>query len=304
MHPSGVHAPQAEGLTVVRSLLFVPGDSDRKMSKASGCGADVIILDLEDSVAPDRKGQARQTTADYVAGASQSAPTLCVRINALDTGHWEQDLRAIANAPPALILLPKAREGADVVKLAKALTAHGMPDTKLITLITEVPASLLRLDTYLNPPASLTAMTWGAEDLSVELGAQANRDAAGYFTSPYMMARNLALVTAAAAGVTAIDTVFTNFRDMEGLKREATEAARDGFTGKLAIHPAQVETINAAFTPTPEQTARAQAIISAFHEAGPGTGVVNLDGEMIDEPHRRQAENLLARASMYAKPSG
>ncbi|MGI9407550.1 MAG: HpcH/HpaI aldolase/citrate lyase family protein [Hyphomicrobiaceae bacterium] len=282
----------------MRSLLFVPGDSERKLAKAAASGADALILDLEDSVAPDRKTAARETTAAFLAsGDRTSSPRLCVRINGLDTDHWQHDLNAVVPGRPDMIMLPKARGGADVQTISAALDALETPETKLIVLATEVPVSLLRLETYVGASPRLEALTWGAEDLSVELGATANRDEAGRFTSPYQMARNLCLVTAAAAGVAAIDTVFTNFRDETGLVREAAEAARDGFTGKLAIHPAQIAPINAAFTPSPDEIARAKAILAAFAAAEPGTGVTSLDGEMLDEPHRRQAERLLARST-------
>jgi len=284
----------------MRSLLFVPGDSDRKLAGAPASGADALIIDLEDSVAPARKAAARETAAAFIISEMATSPPLCVRINALDTPHWQADLDAIAGARPPLVMLPKARGGEDISRLSSALLERGMSDTRLIALITEVPVSLLRLETYVDATPNLEALTWGAEDLSAALGAQVSRDVEGRFTTPYQMVRNLALITAAAAGVVAIDTVFTNFRDEAGLKREATEAARDGFTGKLAIHPAQVGLINAAFTPTDAQLERAHAILNAFAEAEAGTGVIALDGEMIDEPHRRQAERLVVRARHYA----
>ncbi len=280
----------------MRSLLFVPGDSEYKLAKAGACGADALILDLEDSVAPERKETARSVTQDYLKSNTSKSPRLCVRINNLETPFWQADLNAMSATPPSLIMLPKARGGADVRTLANALVERGMLETRIIALITEIPISVLRLETYLESADALEAVTWGAEDLSTELGARANRTEDGRFTSPYEMVRNLTLITAAAAGTSAIDTVFTNFRDTPGLEREAADAARDGFTGKMAIHPAQVDPINAAFTPTREQCARATAIINAFAAAPPGTGVINLDGEMIDEPHRRHAERLLARA--------
>lgn len=287
----------------MRSLLFVPGDNERKLEKAASCGADALILDLEDSVAPNRKLEARAMTLDYLKSAASQSPSLCVRINSLDTPIWRTDLDTIAAHPPALIMLPKARGGKDIQTLSEALAEHDMSDTRIIALVTETPVSILRMETYLDHAKTVEALTWGAEDLSVELGARTNRTEQGRFTSPYEMVRNLTLITAAAIGTTAIDTVFTNFRDTVGLEREAADAARDGFTGKMAIHPAQVAPINAAFTPTSAQCARAHAIIEGFKAAGDGVGVINLDGEMIDEPHRKQAERLLKRAEHYEKAS-
>lgn len=292
----------------MRSLLFVPADSERKLDKAASSGADALIIDLEDSVAPTRKPAARQMARDYLAsqnasgqaGATgQTSPALCVRINPLSGAYWTADLAAIADTPPDYVMLPKARDGADVAALSSALADHGMPATQIIALVTEVPVSVLRLDSYVTRTQNLAALTWGAEDLSVELGATANRDHTGHFTSPFRIVRDLTLITAAAAGVRAIDTVFTNFRDEAGLFHEAETAARDGFTGKLAIHPTQVAAINACFTPTAAQCDRARAVLDAFEDAGENAGVVSLDGEMIDEPHRRQAERILAAAERY-----
>ncbi|MBX6424773.1 MAG: CoA ester lyase [Variibacter sp.] len=286
----------------MRSLLFVPGDSPRKLDRGLGSGADALIVDLEDSVSLDRKPQARATTRDFLkqmAGAAQR-PRLLVRVNALDTALIDADLDAIVPGRPDAILLPKAEGGASVAHLDAKLAArealHGLPDghIRIIALATETAAALFQGATYRGASARLEALTWGAEDLSAALGAEANREADGRFTAPYVFARTLCLVAAAAAGVPAIDTVYVDFRDESGLRREAEEARRDGFAGKLAIHPAQVPLINEVFTPSPEAIAQARAIVEAF-AAQPGAGVTAIDGVMYDRPHLARAERLLAR---------
>jgi citrate lyase subunit beta / citryl-CoA lyase len=285
----------------MRSLLFVPADSDKKLAKGADSGADALILDLEDSVAADRKAGARATALAYLqqypAARTQS---LVVRVNALDTGLTDADLDGVVAGRPDAILLPKAGGGAAVTHLDAKLTAreaiHGLPDgaIKILALATETAAALFLCGTYRGASARLTAITWGAEDLSAELGAETNRDAAGRFTSPYMLARNLSLAAAAAARVQPIDTVYADFRNMEGLREESIEARRDGFTAKMAIHPAQVAIINEVFTPSPEMIATARAVVAAF-AANPSAGVVAIDGVMYDRPHLTRAERLLAR---------
>jgi citrate lyase subunit beta/citryl-CoA lyase len=288
----------------MRSLLFIPGDDERKLSKGVDSGADALILDLEDAVAAGRKQVAREISAGFIAQAKQPAarPQLYVRINALDTPHWEKDLAVVVASAPDGILLPKARSGEDVHKLSIAL-AHAEERAgaakgamRVIAIATEVPISLLQLHTYVGASARLLALTWGAEDLSAALGARGNREDDGRtWRSPYVLARNLCLLTAVAAGVEPIDTVFVNFRDLEGLGREAREAARDGFSGKMAIHPNQVASINAAFTPTAEEAALAAEIVQAF-AADPDAGVVAIRGSMVDRAHVVRAERLIARA--------
>jgi citrate lyase subunit beta/citryl-CoA lyase len=286
----------------MRSLLFVPGDSPRKLEKALQAGADALILDLEDSVAFSEKEGARRTTAAFLAEARQAAerPRLFVRVNALSTGLTDADLDGVMAGAPDGIMLPKAVGGPDVAhlgaKLAVREAEHGLDDggTRIVAIATETAASLFVLGGFAGASRRLAGLAWGAEDLSADLGAEVNRDEAGLFTEPFRLARNLMLFAAAAAEVDAVDTVFTNFRDPEGLARECREAQRDGFVAKLAIHPGQVPVINEAFTPAPEAVAQAKAIVEAFAQ-NPGAGVVGLNGEMIDQPHLKRSERLLRR---------
>ncbi len=284
----------------MRSLLFVPADSDKKLAKGADSGADALILDLEDSVAADRKAGARATALAYLRQYSSARKqSLVVRVNALDTGLTDADLDGVVAGHPDAILLPKAEGGAAVTHLDAKLTAreaiHGLPEgaIRILALATETAAALFLCGTYRGASARLTAITWGAEDLSAELGAETNRDAAGRFTSPYMLARNLSLAAAAAARVQPIDTVYADFRNMEGLREESLEARRDGFTAKMAIHPAQVAVINEVFTPSPEMIATARAVVAAF-AANPSGGVVAFWGVFSARPHRTRAWLLVA----------
>lgn len=289
----------------MRSLLFVPGDSDRKIAKALTSGADALILDLEDSVAADRKAAAREMTRDFVASAKvrEGRPRLYVRINSLATEYWSADLDGVMPAGPDGILLPKPRSGDDVHRLSLALDhaeeRSGLKQgaTRIMAIATEVPVCLLNMGSFVDASTRLEALTWGAEDLSAEVGSTATREMGGTFTSPYRLARDLCLFTAVAAGAQPIDTVFIDFRDQDGLRAEAAAAARDGFTGKLAIHPDQVEIINAAFTPSPREIARARDIVAMF-AASPEAGVISLNGQMYDRPHLTRAERVLARAGI------
>jgi len=286
----------------MRSLLFVPADSDKKLDKGMTSGADALLIDLEDSVAAQNKAAARKQAATFLAKHVPAAarPALIVRVNALASGLIDADLEAIVAARPDAILLPKAEGAASIQHLDAKLTAqealHGLPDghIKVIAITTETAASLFVAGTYRNASPRLKGLTWGAEDLSAELGAEANRDANGRFLDPYRLARTLCLAGAAAAQLQPIDTVYVDFRNTDGLRREAEEARRDGFTGKMAIHPAQVPVVNEVFTPSPEAIAKARAIVAAF-DAAPGTGTIGIDGVMYDRPHLARAQALLAR---------
>jgi citrate lyase subunit beta / citryl-CoA lyase len=288
----------------MRSLLFVPADGGRKLDKAMASGADAVIVDLEDSVAPDGKAKARQSAADFLKQAAplSSRPRLVVRVNGFATGLTDADLDAVVPAGPDAIMLPKAEGGASVIhadaKLAVREAIAGLPDghVKIVAIATETASALFLAGTFGSAGARLVGLTWGAEDLSAELGAEANRDADGNFLDPYRLARALCLAGAAAARVQAIDTIAADFRNLELLRRESEEARRDGFTGKMAIHPAQVPVINEVFTPTAEAVAKARAIVAAF-EQNPGKGTIGIAGVMYDRPHLERARQLLARAA-------
>jgi citrate lyase subunit beta/citryl-CoA lyase len=287
---------------MLRSLLFVPGDSPRKLDKAMQAGADALIADLEDSVAPDRKDNARRITLDFLRRARTEAnrPRLFVRVNGLTTGLTDADLDGVLAAAPDGIVLPKAVGGMDVSHLGGKLAVReanfGIDDgaTAIIAIATENARGLFALGTFAPASPRLAGMTWGGEDLSVDIGAETNRDDRGRYTEPYRLARSLTLFGAAAAGVDPIDAVYTNFRDEAGLFAECRDARRDGFVAKMAIHPAQVAVINDAFSPSPAAIAKARAIVDAFGRH-PGAGVVGLDGEMLDRPHLERAERLLTR---------
>jgi citrate lyase subunit beta/citryl-CoA lyase len=287
----------------MRSLLFVPADSDRKLEKSFSSGADALLIDLEDSVALAQKPQARERAAAFLRAnvSLVERPRLIVRVNSLTSGLIDDDLEALVGARPDAILLPKAEGAASVVHLDAKITTRealgGLDDghIRIIAIATETAASLFLAGTYRGASPRLIGLTWGAEDLSVELGAEANRDDAGNFLDPYRLARTLCLAGASSAQVQPIDTVYVDFRNDAGLKRESEEARREGFTGKMAIHPAQVAIINDVFTPTPEAIARAKAVVAAFAEK-PDAGAIGIDGVMYDRPHLARAQQLLARA--------
>ena len=287
---------------MMRSLLFVPADGGAKLDKAMASGADAVILDLEDSITPERKAQARAAALEFLKAAQtkKPRPRLLVRINGLDTGMIDADLEAVVAGRPDAIVFPKAEGGASVVHLDAKLTAReaiaGLPDggIKILAQAVESAAGLFLAGTFRDASARLIGMTWGPEDLSAELGAEANRDAAGQLTEPYRLARNMCLFGAAAAKLPAIETVYVDFRNSEGLRRDTQDARRDGFAGRLAIHPAQVAVINEVFTPSPEQIAQAKTVVAAF-AARPGAGAVGIDGKMYDRPHLLRAQALLAR---------
>jgi citrate lyase subunit beta/citryl-CoA lyase len=289
----------------MRSLLFVPADSTKKLDKAMTSGADALIVDLEDSVALDGKAQARHSATAFLKSAMTASPRpyILVRVNGLQTGLIDADLDAVAPMKPDAIMLPKAEGGTSVMhadaKLAVREAINGLPDghIKILALATETAAALFLTGTFAGSSARLSGLTWGAEDLSAELGAHANRDAQGRFLDPYRLARVLCLAGASAAQVPALDTVYVDFRNSEGFRRECEEAVRDGFAGKLAIHPAQVPIINEVFTPSPAAITHAQSIVDAF-AANPSAGVVGIGGVMYDRPHLIRAKQLLARAAL------
>lgn len=286
----------------MRSLLFVPADGGAKLDKAMGSGADGVIIDLEDSITPERKPHARAAALEFLRATAdkKDRPRLLVRINGLDTGMTDADLDAIVAGKPDAVVFPKAEGGSTVVHLDAKLTAReaiaGLPEgsIKILAQAVESAAGLFAAGTYRDVSRRLIGMTWGPEDLSAELGAEANRDEHGLLTEPYRLARNICLYGAAAAKLPAIETVYVDFRNSEGLRLDTEHARRDGFTGRLAIHPAQVAVINEVFTPTPAQIAKAKMVVAAF-AAKPGAGAVGIDGKMFDRPHLIRAQNLLAR---------
>ncbi len=292
----------------MRSLLFVPGDDERKLAKGLASDADALLIDLEDSVALSRKSVARMITRRFIAQsrAMASRPLLFIRVNAHDTGLVSEDLDAVMPAGPEGIMLPKSQSGDDVVllsaKIAVREAENDLPDgaTTIIAIATETARSLFHMGSYVGITRRLIGLTWGGEDLSADIGAEANRLSNGSYTDPYRLARSLCLFAASAAQAQAIDSVYTNFRDMDGLKDECEAARRDGFTGKMAIHPAQVPVINAVFTPSDAAVARAARIIALF-AANPDAGVIGLDGEMLDRPHIRRSERVLAAAKAAGK---
>ncbi len=269
----------------LRSLLFVPGDRPDRMAKALGSGADALILDLEDAVAPAKKAEARAAVAEFLRRPDRPVP-LVVRINPLAGGLTESDLAAVLPARPDAIMLPKA-EGAASIRALAAQT-----DIPILPIATETPAALFALGSYAEVKDNLIGITWGAEDLPAAIGATAAREADGRYTAPIETVRSLALFAAHAAGVPAIETVYPAFRDLDGLAAYAARGRRDGFSGMMAIHPDQVAVINAAFTPSEAEIAAARAIVAAF-AAEPGAGVLAVDGKMVDAPHLAQARRLL-----------
>jgi len=275
-------------MTEPRSWLFVPADSERKISKALESDADAVIFDLEDSVAPAQKAAARDILKALP--KASNGPQWWVRVNPIGSEFHKDDLSLIGSAYVHGIVLPKAESGDDVTELA-----HRTGNIPIHAIVTETPASLFGLLSYRQPGLPLAAMSWGAEDLSAALGASSKYDSNGDLSFTYRMARSLCLAGAVAAGVQPVDGVFADFKDDAGLRAEAEAARREGFTGKLAIHPAQVAVINAAFTPSPDDIAHAEEIVAAF-EAHPDAGVLSVGGKMVDRPHLVQARRVLERA--------
>jgi citrate lyase subunit beta/citryl-CoA lyase len=284
-------AAEEEARMKLRSLLFVPADRPERFAKAAASGADAIILDLEDSVAPERKALGREAIAEWLA-----SPRDCVafvRVNPLDGDHTRADLAAVLPAAPDGIMLPKA-EGAPSIQALIAL-ADGANVPPILPIATETPTAIFELGTFRQVREKLAGLTWGAEDLPASVGASTSREEDGRYTAPFELARSLTLFAAHAAGVPAIDTVFPRIEAMDDLKAYVGRARRDGFTGMMAIHPVQVAAINDGFTPSETEIARARAVIEAF-AANPGAGVLKLDGKMIDRPHLVQAQRVLAAA--------
>lgn len=279
-----------------RSLLFVPGDSERKLAKAGASEADLVLLDLEDAVAEANKAATRALVGEHLRTAERKQPQW-VRINPLGTPHALADLAAIVPGRPDGIMLPKAtRAEAELLHhyLTALEAAHGLPQGGIHTIVvaTETAQAIFGLGDYAGCPR-LAALTWGAEDSATALGATHNRDENGEYDFPYQVFRTLALAGAAAAGVTPIETIHGDFRDLDGLEKVATRARRAGFRGMLAIHPDQVAVINRAFSPSPAEIERAERIVAAF-DGAPGVGTIGLDGEMLDMPHLKRAQAVLA----------
>jgi len=275
----------------LRSLLFVPGDRPDRMEKALSSGADALILDLEDSVLPQNKPAARQAVATFLAG-KRELPVF-VRVNALGA-RTDVDLAAVVPHGPDGIVLPKAEGAVSLAELDRRLTALGNRSAGILPIATETPKALFALGSYGGVTPRLCGLSWGAEDLPAAIGAATAREADGYFTAPFEIVRALALFGAHAAQVPAIETVYPAFRDEAGLASYAARGKRDGFSGMLAIHPAQVAVINGAFTPSPAEIAWARRVVAAFAQNA-GAGAIELDGGMLDAPHLQRAKALLAR---------
>ena len=285
----------------MRSLLFVPGDSEKKFAKARDIGADVLILDLEDAVAPSMKDDARGIVSSWLDQAGAVEAALFVRINPLDTGLTLADLAAVVRPGLAGVVVPKANGGHDIAQIDNYLSAleqkAGMATgtVKILVVCTETPAAMFALGTYQGASERLVGLTWGAEDLGAAIGITDNKEADGSWTFPYQVARAQCLFAAAAAGVAPVDTLYANFKDPEGLEADCGRARRDGFTGRIAIHPAQVETINRCFSPSEEEVTFARRVVDLF-AANPGVGTLGLDGKMLDIPHLKAAQKVLAAA--------
>jgi citrate lyase subunit beta / citryl-CoA lyase len=286
---------------MLRSMLFVPGDSARKFAKAGDAGADALILDLEDSVAPARKLDARAQVSALLEDRNSRDWRFFVRVNPFDTGMTFDDMAAVVKPGLDGLMIPKADGAADVVRVAAELdrleaAAHmAAGSVSIVVVATETAAAMFNLGSYTPPHPRLAALTWGAEDLAAAIGATANKEDSGEWTFPYQVARAQCLFAATAAGVPALDTLYADFRDVEGLERDCLRARRDGFAGRIAIHPDQVATINRCFAPSAEQIAEARRIVDAF-AAQPEAGTLGIDGKMYDIPHLKAAQKTLASA--------
>lgn len=285
----------------LRSLLFVPGDSEKKFAKARGIGADVLILDLEDSVAPSMKEAARAQVASFLDDKSTRDWSFFVRVNPFDTGMTFDDLAAVVKPGLDGLLIPKANGAADIARIGdeldrlEALAAIDQGTVKIAVVATETPLAMFNLGSYTPPHPRLVALTWGAEDLAAAIGATGNKEEDGHWTDPYRLARSLCLYASASAGVAPVDTLYADFRNPEGLEADCRRARRDGFTGRIAIHPDQVAIINRCFSPSAEEIAEAEKIVAAF-EANPDAGTLGIDGKMVDIPHLKAARRTLASA--------
>jgi len=287
----------------LRSMLFVPGDSARKFAKARLTGADALILDLEDSVAPSQKADARAHVAELLDDQTPREWTFFVRVNPLDSGLLQDDLRAVVKSGLDGLMIPKAEGAPDVTQIAleldrlEAETGMAIGQTKLVVVATETPRAMFNLASYSPPHPRLAGLTWGAEDLAAAIGATSNKETDGSWTFPYQVARAQCLFAAAAAEVVPLDTIYADFRDPEGLEQDCRRARRDGFTGRLAIHPDQVATINRCFSPSDAEIDEARMIVEAF-AAQPTAGTLGINGKMVDIPHLKAALKTLAAAGL------
>jgi citrate lyase subunit beta/citryl-CoA lyase len=292
-----------------RSLIFAPADAPLRLTRALQSGADVLLLDLEDLVLFENKTQARASAASLLreTQSRSDAPRVYVRVNSLESGMIDADLDAIMPCRPHGVVLPKSRSGMDVQHLAAKLAVHeaenALPDgsTRILPLVTESGAAIFGLSTYARASHRLVALAWGVEDLAADIGAEDARNEDGDWSAPFALVRHLTLFAAAAAGVPAIDTVFRDFGDIDGLRHEAQQALADGFAAKLAIHPGQVATINHVFTPTGETLARAQAVVAAF-SAKPDAAFASIEGHVVDRKQWARAQRILARAARADQP--
>lgn len=289
--------------SIPRSWLFVPGDSEKKLLKTPETGAHALIVDLEDAVALSAKSNARRMTREWLEAHKRQITmrkqARWVRINAVDSGLWREDLAAVMAGAPEGIMLPKAEGPEQIRQVAAEIyeleQRHAIPNgqTRLIPLVSETPRAALTIPSYMDASMPrLAGLTWGAEDLSAELGASRKRDRAGEWTDAFRFVRAQTLLVAHARGVWPIDTLYADFRDEDGTRRAAEAARADGFAGMLAIHPSQVPLINAAFTPSENELAEARAIVEAF-AASPGVGAIQMDGRMLDQPHLKLAKAIL-----------
>lgn len=296
---------------LLRSLLFVPGDSERKFEKARTIGADALILDLEDAVAPDQKDEARKLVCRFIDENRDISKRLgdwrfFVRVNDLESGLTVKDLSAVIRPGLDAILVPKSNGFKDIERISYYIDAleenEGMKvgTVKIAVVATETPTAMFNLGSYAPAHPRLVGLTWGAEDLSAAIGASENKEADGGWTYPYILAKSQCLFAAAAAEVAPIDTLFSDFRDLEGLAVSCQRSRRDGFTGRIAIHPAQVQTINECFSPSEDEITHAKKIIKAF-EDNPGAGTIGIDGKMYDIPHLKAANRILARSKSTKK---